>query len=109
MLDALSIADRQFANAPDIPASTATEIYRTDWTKVGILVGGALLTIALFIVGRKRKYPAALSGYALPGSQYPGAQYPGASTAAYPQRPSGPAAQPIPPEQRPKVGADQWR
>ncbi len=100
--DALSIADRQFANAPDTAASTATVIYRTDWTKVGILVGGVLLTIALFIVGRKRKYPVALSGYALPGTQYPVPQYP------VPQMPSGPSAQPIPPEQRPKVGADQW-
>jgi hypothetical protein len=99
--DALSIADRQYASAPDTPASTATVIYRLDWTKVGVLVGGILLTIALFIVGRKRKYPAALSGFAPPGGQSGVA--PVAMPPAY-----WPPPEPTSAEQRPKVGADQW-
>jgi hypothetical protein len=104
--DAISIADRQFANAPDTPASTASVVYRLDWTKVGILAGGVLLTIVLFIVGRKRKYPMALSGVPFPRDHSAGPSTVGSSE---PPRVNWPPAEPISTEQQPKVGTDQWR
>ena len=96
--DAIALATRQAANAPDNTAANCPCAYqtKTDWWRVSSLGIGALLTVTVFVIGRKRKYPTALSG--LPSSALPlGTENPGWVT-------NGSSWH----EERPKVGADRW-
>jgi hypothetical protein len=101
--NAILLAQQQYANAPDIPASGPQKIWVLDWSKVAVLVGGVVLTIAIFVVGRKRKYPPALRGFPA-GAFTAGGPAPWAPSGPYPAPPSG-----LPVQERPKVGAEQWQ
>lgn len=95
--DAVALATRQAANAPGTPAANCPCVYRTtDWWRVSSLVLGIPLTIAVFVIGRKRRYPTALSG--LPSAPLPAG--PGGAGWAT----NGNSWN----EVRPKVGVDRW-
>jgi len=101
--DALSLANQQFANAPNVPAGALGT--HTDWWRITPLVGIALC-IAIILIARKRKYPLALRGFA------PGNGYNWAPPVAAPSGPWGPNPSPPTPlssDQRPKVSSDQWQ
>jgi hypothetical protein len=56
--DAISVANRQFANAPNVPASG------TNWILLpGVPLVVILLCTAIFAIRRKHRHPAALSGF----------------------------------------------
>jgi hypothetical protein len=104
--NAISVANQQFAVAPDISASGST----TNWHLLpGVPLVGLLLCVVIVAIGRMRKYPEALRGLP-PGSGNGGAP---AAVAA----PSGPWASysspspgmPVSNEQHPKVSVEQWQ
>ena len=103
--DAVSVADLQFANAPDIPASGSGISWRFE---PGITLVVVFLSVAIVVIGRQRKYPEALRG--LPsrsGNKWtptPAVAAPSGPWASY----SSPVA-PVSNEQHPKVGVDQWQ
>ena len=101
---AISVANQQFAIAPDIPASGST----TNWHLLpGVPVVGAVLCVAIFVIGRKRKYPEALRGLSPGGGNWaPAAAAAGPSGpwASYP-----PPAAPVSNEEHPKVSVEQWQ
>jgi hypothetical protein len=100
--DGLALAQQQFANAPDIPAATSG----TGWQWRTLPPVGLVLAIAIFVIGRKRKYPEALRGLPLrsdPTWNPPPGGPPG-PWGAYPS-PTGATAT----EQVPKVSAGQWQ
>jgi hypothetical protein len=101
--NAVSLASQQFAAAPDTPASPGTNL---NGLRLVLVPVGLALTIAIIVVGRKRKYPFALTGLpARMGSN-------GMPPAFGPPGPWGaPSAQADGPsgEMRPKVGAEQWQ
>ena len=94
---AISVANQQFASAPDIPASGS----ETNWHLLpGVPVVGAVLCVVIFVIGRKRVFRG-LGGLPSGGGNW-------APTAA-PAGPSGPWASYPPPavpvsnEEHPKV------
>jgi hypothetical protein len=99
--DAVSVAGQQFAVAPDIAASGSGINWHREPVITLVVV---LLSLAILLIGRHRKYPAALRGAASPGA-YNWA--PPVVTA-----PSGPWASysspvdPVSNEQQPKVSVD---
>jgi hypothetical protein len=101
--DAVSVASQQFAAAPDIPASPGTNL---NALRLVLLAVGLVLTVTMIVVGRKRKYPFALTG--LPPRL-------GNSGAPPAFGPPGPWNTPSPPagvlsdETRSKVGAERWQ
>jgi hypothetical protein len=102
--DAVSVADQQFANAPDIPANGSG----TNWHLLpGVPLVGLLLCIVIIVIGRKRKYPEALRGLPPRGGNHwapPAVAAPSGPWASY----SSPVA-PVSNEQHPKVSVDQWQ
>jgi len=101
--DAVSVAHRQFAVAPDTPAGTSGTTW--DWWRV-VPLAGIPFCIAIILVARTRKYPAALSG--LP----PRGGYHWDPPSVLPSRPSGAYALPVAPvstHERPNVSGDQWQ
>jgi hypothetical protein len=102
--DAVSVADQQFANAPDIPASDSG----TNWHLLpGVPLVGLVVCIAIIVIGRKRKYPETLRGLPPRGANNwapPAVAAPSGPWASY----SSPAG-PVPSEQQPKVSVDQWQ
>jgi len=102
--DAVSVADQQFAVAPDIAASGSG----TNWHLVpGVPLVGLLLSVVIVVVGRKRKYPEALRRVPpRSGTNWapPAVAAPSGSWASYP-----PPVAPLSSEQPPKVSVDQWQ
>jgi hypothetical protein len=102
--DAVSVADQQFANAPDIPASGSG----INWHAApGITLVIVLLSVAIFVIGRRRKYPEALRG--LPPL---GVNNWAPLAVAAPSGPWASYASPVAPvsnEEHPKVSVDQWQ
>jgi len=101
--DAITLANQQFASAPDIPASGAGTNWH--WWRVSPLVGIPLF-VAIILIGRMRKYPTALRGLASAVGDNRG---PAAVGSPGPWGPPPPPAAPIPTDQRPKVSAHQWQ
>jgi hypothetical protein len=98
---ALAVANQQFASAPDIPASGSG----TNWHLLpAVPAVGLLLSIAVVVIGRKRKYPAALTGIPPRGGHPwgPAAVAPAGPWAAY----SSPVES-VSSEQHPKVSVEQ--
>jgi hypothetical protein len=101
--NAVSLANQQFANAPDVPASGSG----ANWHLLpGVPLVGVVLYVAIVAIGRKRKYPVALRG--LPTGNGHHWAPPAVPSPGLPAGYSSPAG-PVPSEQRPKVGADQWQ
>jgi hypothetical protein len=102
--DALSVADQQFAVAPDIPASGSA----TNWHLLpGVPLVGLLVCIVIVVIGRRRKYPEALRGLPPGGRNIwapPAAAAPSGPWASY-----SPPVGSVPSEQQPKVSVDQWQ
>jgi len=102
--NAISVADQQFAVAPDIPASNSG----TNWHLLpGVPLVGLLVCVAIVVIGRRRKYPEALRGLPPQGGNFwapPAGAAPSGPWASY----SSPAGS-VPSEQQPKVSADQWQ
>ena len=100
---AISVANQQFASAPDIPASGS----KTNWHLLpGVPVVGAVLCVVIFVIGRKRKYPEALRGFR-PRRQLGSdrrSSGPSGPWASYP-----PPAAPVSNEEHPKVRVEQWQ
>ena len=84
--DAVSVANRQFAVAPNTPAGTSGTTWQ--WSRV-VPLAGIPFCIAIILVARRRKYPTALSG--LP----PRVGYPWDPSSVLPSRPSGAYAAPV--------------
>jgi surface antigen len=100
--DTIAMANSQFAAAPDIPAGTGTP---WNWAGTAFFGGGVLLVIAIFVIGRVRKYPVALRG----GPVYNGGYHGGLPTAGHaPPQPSWSPAGPSPSDAPTKVSTDQW-
>jgi len=101
--DAVSVADQQYASAPDIPASGSA----TSWHLLRVVpLVGLLLCIAIIVFGRMRKYPEALRGLPSQGAQNWG------PPVAVPSGPPAPYSFPVGPAfsgEPPKVSADQWQ
>jgi hypothetical protein len=101
--DAVSVANQQYANAPDNPASGSA----TNWHFLGVVpLVGLLLCIAIIVIGRMRKYPQALRGLPPQSGRNWG------PPVADPSGPQGAYSYPIGPApsgERPKVSADQWQ
>jgi len=101
--DAVSVANQQFAIAPDIPASGSG----TNWHLLRVVpLVGLVLCIAIVVIGRKRKYPPALRGLPPRGGQNwgPPRVAPSGTWGTY----SSPVGS-VPSEQQPKVSVDQWQ
>jgi hypothetical protein len=95
--DAVALATRQAANATGIPPASCPCVYQTtNWWRVSSLVVGLLLIAAVVIIGRKRKYPTALSGH-LSAPLPMGPEGGGWATNGNNWN-----------EERPKVGANRW-
>jgi hypothetical protein len=102
--DAVSVAGQQFAVAPDIPASGSG----INWHPVpGITLVVLLLSLAILLIGRHRKYPAALRGLPSPGS-YNWAP-PVVAAASGPWASYSSPVAPVSNEQHPKVSVEQWQ
>ena len=104
--DAVALATRQFANAPDVPASPCACVsgIRTNWWGVASLVGGIVLTGTVFAIGRKRKYPTALNGLLPPSDGHDG------SSSVASSIPGGYLAPThLSTDDGPKVSAVQWQ
>ncbi len=101
--DAIAMANSQFAIAPDSPAGTPGTQW--NWSGTAILGGGLLATIAMFVIGRRRKYPIALRGVPPRSGPYRG--LPLVGLPAPPTPPWSPAGT-IPTDARTKMSTDQW-
>jgi hypothetical protein len=101
--NAVSLANQQFANAPDIPAKTSG---RT-WHNLAIVPPiGILLAVVVIVIGRKRKYPTSLTG----GAPRVGPNWPPPPVVPTPANmPPSPSVGTLPTEARPKVSADEWQ
>jgi hypothetical protein len=109
-VNATSLASQQFTAAPDNPAAksgTDGALSGTNWHWVGGLpLVGLLLSIAIFVIGRRRSYPVSLRG------PLPWGDGKGGPSAIFPPGPRGGSWSPTGPTyagQQPQVGAEQWR
>jgi hypothetical protein len=102
--NAISVANQQFAIAPDIPASGS----KTSWHLLpGVSIVGAILAIVIVVIGRKRKYPEALRGFpATSGNNWPPPPV-AAPAGPWGSYPSSDA--PVSSEQDPRVSVEQWQ
>jgi hypothetical protein len=102
--DAVSVAGQQFAVAPDVAASASGISWHRE---PGITLVVVLLSLAILLIGRHRKFPAALRGLPSQGGYNwapPVVAAPSGPWASY----SSPAA-PVSNEEHPKVSVEQWQ